>query len=91
MSETVAALQRELPGVGVVPAGAARFEVTIADALDAGYETHFARTLDEFLTTLDDHRWPAALPERTPAKYTLLAEASARTSAEHATPMEESR
>ena len=28
---------------------------------------------------MDDHRWPTALAERTLAKYTLLAEAAART------------
>ena len=47
-------------------------------------ETHFARVLDEFLRIVDDHRWPTALAERTLAKYTLLAEAAARTSAEDA-------
>jgi hypothetical protein len=31
---------------------------------------------------VDAHRWPTALAERTLAKYTLLAEAVARTSAE---------
>jgi len=29
---------------------------------------------------VDAHRWPRALAERTLAKYTLLAEAAARTS-----------
>jgi predicted dehydrogenase len=91
MIDTVTAVQHELPGVGVEPAGPGRYEVTIPVALDAGHESHFAQVLDEFLRTIDDHRWPAAVAERTLAKYTLLAEASARTSADHAMPMEESR
>lgn len=77
ITETVAAAQRELPGVGVVPEGNGRYEVTIPAALDTGHESHFARVLDEFLTIIDGHRWPAALAERTLAKYTLLAEAAA--------------
>ena len=66
--------------------------MTIPLALDAGHESHFARVLDEFLRTLDEHRWPAALAERTLAKYTLLAEAAARTRATQPTAasMEES-
>jgi hypothetical protein len=35
---------------------------------------------------VDAHRWPGALAERTLAKYTLLADAAARTSAEAAMP-----
>ena len=55
-------------------------------ALDGGHETHFARVLDEFLRIVDAHCWPSALAERTLAKYTLLAEAAAITSAEAAMP-----
>jgi hypothetical protein len=42
--------------------------------------------LDDFLDAVDDQHWPAALAERTLAKYTLLAEAAART-----TPREDDR
>jgi len=80
LRETVMAWQAELPGVEVVPAGPETFEVTVPPPLDGGHETHFARVLDEFLTIADAHRWPRALAERTLAKYTLLAEAAARTS-----------
>src|SRR5882762_9328049 len=80
LRETVMAWQAELPGVEVVPAGPETFEVTVPHPLDGGHETHFARVLDEFLTIADAHRWPRALAERTLAKYTLLAEAAARTS-----------
>src|SRR5205823_4320089 len=72
----------ELPGVEVVPSGPETFEVTVPPPLDGGHETHFARVLDEFLTLVDAHHWPSALAERTLAKYTLLAEAAARTRAE---------
>jgi len=56
------------------------YEVTLAG--DGGHETHFARVLDEFLRIVDEHRWPTALAARTLAKYTLLAEAAARTTGE---------
>ena len=79
LRETVKAWQAELPGVEVVPGGPETFEVTVPPPLDGGHETHFARVLHEFLTIVDAHRWPRALAERTLAKYTLLAEAAART------------
>ena len=80
LRDTVAAWQAELPGVEVVPAGPGTYEVSVPPALDGGHETHFARVLDEFLRIVDDRRWPAALAERTLAKYALLAEAAAKTS-----------
>lgn len=72
ITDTVAGL----PGVGVVPSDVGGYEVTIAP--DAGHESHFALVLDEFGKTIDEHRWPVALAERTLAKYTLLAEAASR-------------
>src|SRR5256885_11011303 len=84
LRDTVTAWQAELPGVEVVPAGPETFEVTVPPPLDGGHETHFARVLEEFLSTVDAHRWPRALAERTLAKCTLLAEAAAKTSAEAA-------
>ena len=77
---TVTAWKADLPGVEVVPAGPDAFEVTVPPALDGGHETHFARVLDDCLRIVDDQRWPAALAERTLAKYALLAEAAAKTS-----------
>jgi predicted dehydrogenase len=79
LRDTVVAWQAELPGVEVVPAGPNTYEVIVPPPLDGGHEAHFARVLDEFLRIVDDHRWPAALAERTLAKYTLLAEAAAKT------------
>jgi len=86
LRETVTAWQAELPGVEVLPAGPETFEVSVPPPLDGGHETHFARVLDEFLTIVDAHRWPRALAARTLAKYTLLADAAARTSAEDVMP-----
>src|SRR5204862_2122658 len=86
LRETVTAWQSELPGVEVVSAGPETFEVAVPPPLDGGHETHFARVLDEFLRIVDAHCWPSALAERTLAKYTLLAEAAAITSAEAAMP-----
>jgi hypothetical protein len=82
LHEIVATWQAELPGIEVVPAGPETFEVTVPRPLDGGHETHFARVLDEFLTIVDAQRWPSALAERTLGKYTLLAEAAARTRAD---------
>jgi hypothetical protein len=58
--------------------------VSVPPSLDGGHETHFARVLDDFLTMVDDRRWPAALADRTLAKYALLAEAATRTSTDEA-------
>ena len=80
LREAIAAWQAELPGVGLVEASPGVYEVTLAG--DGGHETHFARVLDEFLRIVDEHRWPTALAARTLAKYTLLAEAAARTTGE---------
>ena len=71
--------------------GTERYEVTIPRGLDAGHESHFTKVRDAFLKTIDDRRWPAALAARTLIKYTLLAEAAARTNADDARPMEERR
>src|SRR5207245_9604919 len=79
LRDTVTAWRAELPGVEVVPAGPDTYEVAVPPQLDGGHETHFARVLDEFLRIVDDHTWPTALAERTLAKYTLLAEAAAKT------------
>jgi predicted dehydrogenase len=72
------AMRRELPGASVAEVGEGRYELTIPAGLDPGHESHFARVLDEFLTTIDDRRWPADLADRTLAKYAFLAEAAAR-------------
>jgi predicted dehydrogenase len=86
LRDTVAGWQTELPGIDVAPAGPGAYEVTVPPAGDGGHETHFARVLDQFLTIVDDRRWPAALARRTLAKYTLLAEAAAKTGAADAMP-----
>lgn len=81
MADMVAEARRELPGLAVASAGDGRLELTIPAGLDAGHESHFPLVLDRFLKTIDDGRWPATLTERTLSKYTLLAEAAARTGA----------
>jgi predicted dehydrogenase len=91
IADTVAALADEFPGVGVARVGADRHEVTIPPGLDAGHESHFTKVRDEFLRAVDDRSWPAALAARTLAKYTLLAEAAARTDAAEARPGKEQR
>jgi predicted dehydrogenase len=79
LRDVVTEWRAELPGLKFVPAGPDTYEVTVPPPLDGGHETHFARVLDEILRIVDDRRWPTALAQRTLAKYTLLAEAAART------------
>jgi predicted dehydrogenase len=79
LRDAIGAWQPELPGVEVVASSADGLEVTVP--FDGGHETHFARVLDEFLGLVHARRWPAAVAGRTLAKYTLLAEAAAKTSA----------
>jgi predicted dehydrogenase len=76
LRDTIAAWQGDVPGIDVGSAGQDTFEVFVPPSLDGGHETHFARVLDEFLTLVDEHRWPTALAQRTLAKYALLAEAA---------------
>jgi predicted dehydrogenase len=91
IADAVAAAQGELPGIGVARVGGERYEITIPPALDAGHESHFTKVRDEFLRSVDERRWPGALAARTLAKYTLLAEAAARTNAGEARAMGERR
>lgn len=79
LSERLEAWQGELPGLRAEPAGPGRLEVVIPAGRVTPHESHFTRVLDEFVRTIDERRWPAALAERTIAKYTLLAEAAALT------------
>jgi len=95
LRDAVEAWRAELPGVAVAPAagsetagrgtagpespGPGAYEVIVPPSLDGGHETHFPLVLDEFLRIVDERRWPAAVAARTLAKYTLLAEAAART------------
>src|SRR5262249_4464944 len=59
--------------VFVEPHDGERYEVSPPPSLDGGgHEAHFAQVLDELLTMVDERRWPAALAERTRAKYALL-------------------
>ena len=81
LRETIMGWQAELPGIEIAPAGGDAYAVALPAALDGGHETHFPRVLDEFLRIVDECRWPAALAERVRAKYGLLAEAAAKTSA----------
>jgi predicted dehydrogenase len=79
LRDTIKGWQAELPGLDVLSAGPDTLEVLVPPPLDGGHETHFTRVLDAFLDTVDAGRWPGAVAQRTLAKYTLLAEAAART------------
>jgi len=79
LRDMVKTWQAEFPGIEAVPAGPDAFEVIVPPPLDGGHETHFTRVLDEFLTLVDERRWPAERAARTLAKYTLLADAAAKT------------
>ena len=79
LRDMVTTWQAEFPGIEAVPAAPDAFEVIVPPPLDGGHETHFTRVLDEFLTLVDERRWPAERAARTLAKYTLLADAAAKT------------
>jgi predicted dehydrogenase len=86
LTSALTAADAELPGVHVRPLHPALHEVAIPPGLDAGHEAHFAQLLDELLGWIDARHWPAALAERTLAKYALLAEAAAVTAADETAP-----
>jgi predicted dehydrogenase len=67
---------REYPGLAVatVPRG---FELAIPDRLRTGHESHFPLVLDEFLSAIDQRRWPPERSAATLAKYDLLSRALA--------------
>jgi predicted dehydrogenase len=79
LRDTIAGWRAELPGIDVIPPGSDTFEVIVPPPLDGGHETHFTRVLDAFLKIVDDGHWPGPLAARTLAKYTLLADAAAKT------------
>jgi predicted dehydrogenase len=68
----------ELPDVRLTAVSPRRWEIAIPPALDAGHESHFPLVLDAFVRAIDGGVWPAAMADRTLAKYALLAEAAAR-------------
>jgi predicted dehydrogenase len=69
----------EWTGSQARPIGPAGWQIEVPPALDTGHEAHFAELLGELLGWIDRGHRPAALAERTLAKYTLLAEAAAAT------------
>ena len=74
LTDTVAGMQTEFPGLGIEPAGA-EFRITIPKSLRTTHEQHFAAVLQTFLTYLDDGKWPDNLASDLETKYTLLAQA----------------
>jgi predicted dehydrogenase len=79
LTAALTAAHAELPGVEAQAVGAGRYEITLPAALVTPHEAQFAELLDELLEWIDGRHWPAALAERTLAKYSLLAEAVAAT------------
>ena len=74
LTDTVATMQTEFPGLGVEPAGA-EFRITIPKALRTTHEQHFAAVLQTFLAYIDEGTWPGNLGSDLETKYTLLAQA----------------
>jgi predicted dehydrogenase len=84
LDAALAAASAQLPGVAAKAREPGVHEVVVPPGLDPGHEAHFALLLDELLDWIDAGHWPAALAERTLAKYALLAEAAAATAADAA-------
>jgi hypothetical protein len=84
LDAALAAASAQLPGVAAKAREPGVHEVVVPPGLDPGHEAHCALLLDELLDWIDAGHWPAALAERTLAKYALLAEAAAATAADAA-------
>jgi predicted dehydrogenase len=84
LDAALAASRAEHPGVAATPRGPGVHEIVVPPGLDAGHEAHFAELLDETLDWIDADRVPAAVAERTLAKYALLADAAAAVAADEA-------
>jgi len=74
LTDAVARMQTEFPGIGVEPTGA-KFRIIIPKALRTTHERHFAAVLQTFLAYIDEGRWPENLDSDLDTKYTLLARA----------------
>jgi len=74
LTDTVARMQTEFPGLGIESAGA-EFRITIPKALRTTHEQHFATVLRTFLAYIDEGAWPGHLGSDLDIKYTLLARA----------------
>lgn len=74
LTDAVATLQAEFPGLGFEPAGA-EFRITIPKVLRTTHEQHFAAVLQTFLAYIDEGTWPGNLGSDLDTKYTLLAQA----------------
>ncbi len=85
LTNALTAAGAELPGVHARALHPALHEVAIPPGLDPGHEAHFAQLLDELLGWIDARHWPAALAERTLAKYALLGEAATATARDETT------
>ena len=67
-------MQDEFPGLGVDAAGTG-FRVRIPPMLRTTHEQHFAAVLRNFVTCLDEDKWPESVGSDLETKYTLLARA----------------
>ena len=74
LGDAVDQMQNQFPGLAVEAAGTG-FRVTIPPALRTTHEQHFAVVLQDFLTYIDEGRWPASLGPDLETKYSLLAQA----------------
>ncbi len=74
LTDAVAKMQTEFPGLGIEAAGV-EFRITIPKALRTTHEQHFAAVLQTFLAYIDEGTWPGNLGSDLDTKYTLLARA----------------
>jgi predicted dehydrogenase len=76
LADAVDGMQGEFPGLGLEAAGDG-FRIKIPNALRTTHEQHFAAVLQEFLTYLNEGKWPMDLSSNLETKYALLAQALA--------------
>jgi len=74
VSDALASLRNELPGLSFEPAGDG-YRIGIPSALRTTHEDHFAAVLEEFIAHIDSAEQPLNLGPDLITKYTLLAQA----------------
>ena len=76
LSRALAGWQDDFPGLDVQPHGEG-YRFVAPPALHSTHESHFARSLAEFLGCVESGAWPEALQSRIRTRYRILAEARA--------------
>ena len=75
LTQTLAALQSEFPGIGLRENSSEGFEITVPETLREGHEAHFAAVLDRYLDYLSGTPIPDWEKQNTLTKYYITTQA----------------